>query len=1108
MSALTSLLARDRIVSVSKIEEALQQQVLSGGDIETVLLEMNLVQEDVLSAYRAALFGLLPATREEVMRASREALRQLPLELARRLCLIPILHEGRSLVLAGTEPLNEAVARQLRAELGCEISVRIVNSVRLAVGLAHHYGVDIDARTRRLTDVLRKRDPGVIPYVRPPTPGARPSLLPLAAFDDEPDSREMPILSERSVTALRVDMKAMELPPSLSMPVPQAEPLAGAPETLAREEHEAEEEDAEARHEGRFEESESNELVSESAAGVEAHGQNPEPFGYEEGAQRESHAFEPQETQASPRLAFMPPANSADSEELEEDVQPFTSQLPRPSLSGFQAERAATLPPVSVAPNLARALRGPISQDRAESLLEETIHRDEVLYVLLRYAQQFFEFVAIFSVGKSDVRGRMAHGAGLSQELMEHLVIPLSEGGFAARVVAGLRPVVGDWAASDEERAALALLGRPAGRPGLAVPLAIGARVALLLYVDRLHEGLAAGDAEPLVELAPAIDAALKRIIVEQKTLRGRSARASAEPAPDEASKSSSRAEPRASVDVEREAEREASHADVRALDDLIAREQSSVSSEKQSAVVELEGEHPLTPVDLHAVSRLSFAERRRTVSETSPGTRGVPSAVPSALDVVRGRVAGVPRSAPPPPQRDSVPPGPDDQTPESNQATPLGASHGAYSFVAATGAGAVMEENVRLSPRQQTAQPRQQAAQPRALNLAASQEAQAILAIPEAAVAAAPPVVTPSVVTPDNEQTSASPPATEGLEASAPGREQDLEQNTEAAAPGGAAVRGETYARADVRAPRLSLVSADAVVPSVIIDMGDQVNTLVEALLHAGATDPIPEIAELVRLGEGALPVLMQHFPGPLWLDLPQAERRKARGRELSAVARCLVAFREKAAPYIASKLATSEAAQCKMLLMVAGEIVHSELLEAVARRTFDADESVRAVALEALRNYNSLPQFDAVLRAICDLSSRPGKDPRRQRIALEALLALRDPRALRTLIARLLDPSDKMVRAAHKALVLLTAQDQGLAARKWEQWAEQVAGTHRVEWLIDGLTQNDEALRTLAGEELKQLTQQYFGYHPSLPKRDRELAQRKYREWWEQEGKAQFHS
>ena len=59
----------------------------------------------------------------------------------------------------------------------------------------------------------------------------------------------------------------------------------------------------------------------------------------------------------------------------------------------------------------------------------------------------------------------------------------------------------------------------------------------------------------------------------------------------------------------------------------------------------------------------------------------------------------------------------------------------------------------------------------------------------------------------------------------------------------------------------------------------------------------------------------------------------------------------------------------------MVAGEIAHPDLLDAVARRTFDANDGVRTVALEALRHYTRLPQFDAVLRAICDLSARPAR-------------------------------------------------------------------------------------------------------------------------------------
>ena len=102
---------------------------------------------------------------------------------------------------------------------------------------------------------------------------------------------------------------------------------------------------------------------------------------------------------------------------------------------GLEVGRATTLPPTHLSANIARATRGPISAERAVQLFEQSVHRDDVVYVLLRYAQQFFDFVGIFSISKEGARGRMAHGAGLSQELMEHVVIPLSGAGLFARSV-------------------------------------------------------------------------------------------------------------------------------------------------------------------------------------------------------------------------------------------------------------------------------------------------------------------------------------------------------------------------------------------------------------------------------------------------------------------------------------------------------------------------------------------------------------------------------------------------------------------------------------------------------------------------------------------------
>jgi hypothetical protein len=61
-------------------------------------------------------------------------------------------------------------------------------------------------------------------------------------------------------------------------------------------------------------------------------------------------------------------------------------------------------------------------------------------------------------------------------------------------------------------------------------------------------------------------------------------------------------------------------------------------------------------------------------------------------------------------------------------------------------------------------------------------------------------------------------------------------------------------------------------------------------------------------------------------------------------------------------------------------------------------------------------------------------------------------------------------------------------------------------VQWLIDALMHSDPRLRRRASDELKHLTQEYFGYHPTLPRRDRDRARNKYLTWWQQVGFRMF--
>ncbi len=997
MSALTSLLVRDRIVSVSKIEEALQTQVLSGGDIDTVLLEMDLVPEDVLSAYRAALFGLLPATRDEVMRAPREAVTRVPQKIAREKNLVPLLLDGRALVVAAIEPLSDLEVRWLREQLGYDVTARIVTRPRLSAGLAHHYGLELAPRTRRLVDALRRREPGIIPYVRPPSPSMMPRSYapPEPALDDSSDVHV------------------------IGLGEPANDTLADLPPLAVAAEPEAAQEEAPA-----------DAPAEPQADEVPVFAMSEPPPAQEEPT-----------SDAPVAIALTPPPESS------EATRNAPRALAENLAAGLEVGRATTLPPQNLTAVISAGARGPISAERAIQLLGQAQQRDDVLFVMLRYTQQFFDFVGVFSVGKEGARGRMAHGVGLSQELMEHLIVPLEGTGLFARAVRDRRPLVGDFSSTDEERAAAALMGRSASRPALVVPVLLRGRAVLLVHADR--DGIAVDDAACVQELANPVRDALQRIILQNKTLRrgsvgpggsgsdGEGGLDGSQPIPVDGGSGGAQAQG---------GETPSAHGGDETVLSAVEPTPSAASNpppgsaNRPSLRPPMDGEPELTAVDLEAVSRLGLTRRSEGDAPVSGGDFVHEARAPR--DGAWGKLPGIPRSAPPPPRRDSGAPGP--------------GSVGSYRYVAASG---LVAEKVRQRDPARTSAPA--------------------------------PSVPPEPVR-ASRNSIASAASTGKAAGSTPSNDEGGQRRESSPRPSN---------------KRLSLVTPDQ--PSVIIDMGDQVKFLVEGLLQAPHNEEPPQVAELLKIGESALPVLIQHFPGPLWIDRAALRAgRIPRGRDVSGVARALCAFGDKAAPYLAGKLASGDDEISYFALLVAGEIVHPDLLDAVARRALGPDDVLRHVAVDVLRRYTRLPQFSTILRALSDLSERPGKDPRRQLLAVVALGSLRDARTLQTLIARLSDGGEAIADAAHKALVELTAQDFGAAPRRWETWAEEHGSRHRIEWLIDSLMHVEQEIRALASDELKRETQQYFGYHPGLPKRDRELSQRKYREWWQDEGKALFRS
>jgi hypothetical protein len=293
----------------------------------------------------------------------------------------------------------------------------------------------------------------------------------------------------------------------------------------------------------------------------------------------------------------------------------------------------------------------------------------------------------------------------------------------------------------------------------------------------------------------------------------------------------------------------------------------------------------------------------------------------------------------------------------------------------------------------------------------------------------------------------------------------------------------------------------SDRAEPSVVVDMGSGTEPLVEQLCNCAPDQEASIVDVLLRAGEAVLPMLVQRFPGTVWFKRGQQHQRLPAGRDVSAVARAVLAFGDEAAPYVRSLLFSSDPDIRFYALLLSGDLGHPSLMEPLVQRLFDADEHIRRVAMEMLFRFKEVSGFAETLKSLRDMARATGRPNDMRATAIEALSGLRDTGSFDLLLSLLEGRDKRVTTAAHRALVALTLQDFGFSEKKWATWLNKNRGRDRIEWLIDGLTHADQTIRASAGTELQRLTNTYFGYHPTSSRRDRKKAQQRYRDWWEAE-------
>jgi hypothetical protein len=254
----------------------------------------------------------------------------------------------------------------------------------------------------------------------------------------------------------------------------------------------------------------------------------------------------------------------------------------------------------------------------------------------------------------------------------------------------------------------------------------------------------------------------------------------------------------------------------------------------------------------------------------------------------------------------------------------------------------------------------------------------------------------------------------------------------------------------------------------------------------------------KIVALGKDAVPALIEAFPGRLLIDPFADDARVERSADLGPlieVCESLGALGlDVAIPHLDSRFPAHRFAATFLFVVVPDD----RAIDVLRPRLHDFEGKVRTLATAGLSHFVAHPKFIQVLTHLRQRLAAPSHEARERAAML--LGNFRDVGAIPTLM-RLLEEKGSVSEAAHGALTRITLVDLGPKLKSWEKWWERARTKTRIDWLIDALRHKERDVRFVAATELQEITGQDFGYDCDKQKRDREDAVRRVEAWWESE-------
>jgi hypothetical protein len=783
-------------------------------------------------------------------------------------------------------------------------------------------------------------------------------------------------------------------------------------------------------------------------------------------------------TSPAPPLAVTAPAPKRKS------TQPMLSLIdviPSPPQEDEVDDNAPTLVPPRLSfkrpggatPRPARRRRGPLTFDAAREELESATERDALLDLLFDFARQFFDYSALFLVQADTAEGRDAFGDGLSREHIVSVAVPLATPSVlaTAREKKSAQFAAPDPAPGENDAILLSDLEREGISKVFVLPIIVRGRVVALLYADAGPHGVEAATVKEVIELGKMIGVGFEKIIVRKK-LHGFSG-------PGSAPGSTGPAVAAVPIPEIRVEPARVLRKSPTPSPDLRHPDRAEAFKRAILGEVPAGAGDPLAPPGVPVIASPSEPVRRVTALET-PVARGVVPPVIAAEPTSTGwkRISDVPPELAaaqigvgepkPPPQ-----PQPQPQAAPKIQSRPP--PHAEPSFFTPQPPPAAVAQVRPMSGRPI---PREE---------------------PEdVSGAAVPDDEPPEVIENDDEEPVMRAPHFSAPDLDAVALEDDdatAELLREIEMQERAAFSHSVGPRRPPAAYQL------ASMPSIIVDTDSEYAVLVDRLLQG---DDVAE-GELLRDGMTAMPAVMARFPGPLRVHRDQLKEPLPRVGDCGPVLALIARMRRVALPSVLPYVSSDDVDLRTWATFLLVELSYPEAVDPLVPRLFDADPRIRLVARAAARRVAVVAQ-EALLGAL----GRVLRDPRATRHGkigvLETLGDIREPLAVPLLIRYLEDEDEEIATVSRRSLIQITRQDFARDTRRWLGWWGTNANRHRIEWLIDALVDETPGIRRAAGDELKALTNQSFGYYDDLPKIERERSQQRFRDWWASEGRSRF--